>query len=199
VSAAKNILERLAGCSLPDWHLVESSLRRKSLASGEYLFLMGVAHPVVYFVKSGVIKMMYETLDGDAWVKAFAEEGRFFASLAALTPGGVTSFSALAACPASVESLPYHLLDQLGDKHPQWQRALRRGFELYGFRKEARERDLLILSAEERYTRFISDNPSIVERVAEKDIAGYVRVTPVALSRIKARIKLRQMEEDDAS
>lgn len=195
MSAAKEILERLAGDSLPDWHLVESALRRKTLASGECLFLVGVAHPVVYFVKSGVIKMVYETYDGDAWVKAFAAEGRFFASIAGLSPGGVTSFSAVAACSALVESLPYHLLDQLGDKHPEWQRALRKGFELYGFRKEARERDLLTLSAEERYQRFIEEYPHIAERVTDRDIAGYVRVTPVALSRIKARIKLRQMDD----
>ncbi|MBA2780813.1 Crp/Fnr family transcriptional regulator [Billgrantia kenyensis] len=199
MSAAKTILERLAGDSLPDWHLVESALRRKTLAPGECLFLVGVAHPVVYFVKSGVIKMVYETYDGDAWVKAFAAEGRFFASLAGLSPGGVTSFSAVAACSTSVESLPYPLLDQLGDKHPQWQRALRKGFELYGFRKEARERDLLTLSAEQRYRRFIEEHPLIAERVTDRDIAGYVRVTPVALSRIKARIKLRQREENDAS
>ncbi len=158
-----------------------------------------MACPYVYFVETGIIKMIYETCDGDAWVKAFATEDRFFTSLAALLPGGVTSFSAVAACPASVESLPYHLLDQLGDKHPQWQRALRKGFELYGFRKEARERDLLTLSAEERYQRFIEEYPHIAERVTDRDIAGYVRVTPVALSRIKARIKLRQMEEKDAS
>ncbi|RCV86822.1 Crp/Fnr family transcriptional regulator [Billgrantia montanilacus] len=192
MSATKEILERLAGDSLPDWHLVESALRRKTLMPGECLFLVGIVHPVVYFVEAGVIKMVYETYDGDAWVKAFAEEGGFFASLAALAPEGSTSFSALAACPASVEVVPYKILQQLGDRHPLWQRTLRQAFEIYGFRKEARERDLLTLSAEERYMRFINDNPSIVERVTEKDIAGYVRITPVALSRIKARIKRRQ-------
>ncbi|MCC5883060.1 MAG: Crp/Fnr family transcriptional regulator [Halomonas sp.] len=198
MSIAKHILEQLAGCSLPEWHFVEPSLRRKTLLPGERLFRAGVAHPFVYFVESGIIKMIYETDEGDVWVKAFAAENRFFASLAALSPGGTTSFSALAACTATVEAVPYTMLQQLGDRHPLWQLALRRAFELYGFRKEARERDLLTLSAEERYMRFINDNPSIVERVPEKDIAGYVRVTPVALSRIKARIKLRQMEADNA-
>ncbi|MGM0703633.1 MAG: Crp/Fnr family transcriptional regulator [Pseudomonadota bacterium] len=189
MSTAKRILEQLAGCPLPDWNLVEPSLRRKALMPGDFLFQAGVAHPFVYFVESGIIKMIYETYEGDAWVKAFASEERFFASLAALSPGGTTSFSALAACPASVESLPYHLLQQLGDRHPQWQRTLRRAFEIYGFRKEARERDLLTLSAEERYRRFIDDHADIAGRVTDRDIAGYVRVTPVALSRIKARIR----------
>ncbi|MDX5379151.1 MAG: Crp/Fnr family transcriptional regulator [Halomonas sp.] len=189
MSTAKRIFERLADSSLPEWHLVEPSLRRKTLLPGDILFHAGVKHPFVYFVEAGIIKMIYETCDGDAWVKAFAAEDRFFASLAAFSPGGLTSFSAIAACPASVESLPYSLLDQLGDRYPQWQRALRRAFELYGFRKEARERDLLTLSAEERYRRFIEEYPHIAERVTDRDIAGYVRVTPVALSRIKARIR----------
>ncbi|MGR4068659.1 Crp/Fnr family transcriptional regulator [Halomonas sp. LR3S48] len=189
MSTAKYILEQLAGCSLPEWHLVEPSLRRKALLPGDIVFRAGVAHPFVYFVERGIIKMIYETSEGDAWVKAFAAEERFFASLAALSPGGVTSFSAIAACAASVESLPYHILNQLGDRHPQWQRALRRAFELYGFRKECRERDLLTLSAEERYRRFIEEYPHIANRVADRDIAGYVRVTPAALSRIKSRIR----------
>ncbi|MFQ3787130.1 Crp/Fnr family transcriptional regulator [Halomonas sp. A29] len=189
MSTAKRIFEQLAGSPLPEWHLVEPSLRRKTLQPGDTVFRAGVAHPYVYFVESGIIKMIYDTCEGDAWVKAFAAEERFFASLAALSPGGATSFSAIAACPASVESLPYHILEQLGDRHPQWQRALRRAFELYAFRKEARERDLLTLSAEERYRRFIEEYPHIAGRVTDRDIAGYVRVTPAALSRIKARIR----------
>ncbi|MCE8015527.1 Crp/Fnr family transcriptional regulator [Halomonas sp. MCCC 1A17488] len=189
LSTAKHILEQLAGCLLPDWQLVEPLLRRKTLQPGDALFRDGVVHPFVYFVESGIIKMIYETDEGDAWVKAFVAESRFFASLAALSPGGVTSFSAIAACPAVVESLPYQILDQLADRHPQWQRALRRSFELYGFRKECRERDLLTLSAEERYRRFIEEYPHIAARLADRDIAGYVRVTPASLSRIKARIR----------
>ncbi|MGR2740184.1 Crp/Fnr family transcriptional regulator [Billgrantia sp. Q4P2] len=197
MSTAKHILEQLAGCSLPEWQRVEPSLRRKRLLPGDTVFRAGVVHPFVYFVESGIIKMIYETCEGDAWVKAFAAEDRFFASLAALSPGGTTSFSAIAACAASVESLPYHLLDQLGDRYPQWQRALRRSFELYGFRKEARERDLLTLSAEERYQRFIEEYPHIAMRVTDRDIAGYVRVTPVALSRIKARIRRARTDAPD--
>ncbi|QOR38549.1 hypothetical protein HNO52_08520 [Billgrantia diversa] len=44
---AKHILEQLAGCSLPEWHLVEPSLRRKTLLPGDTVFRAGVAHPFV--------------------------------------------------------------------------------------------------------------------------------------------------------
>ncbi|MCC5859564.1 MAG: Crp/Fnr family transcriptional regulator [Ectothiorhodospiraceae bacterium] len=186
---ARSILERLAGEPLPEWSAVESVIRARELSTGDYVFRSGESHPFVHFVGQGLIKLVYETYDGSAWIKAFAEEGRFFASLAALSPGGRASFSALAVGPTEIEAVPYRVLQELGDRHTSWQRTLRRAFEIYGFRKEERERDLLTLSAEERYKRFIRDCPHIATRIRDKDVAAYIRVTPVALSRIKARMR----------
>lgn len=134
--------------------------------------------------------MVYETFDGKAWIKAFADEGRFFASLTALEPSGQTSFSAYAVGDAIVEQVPYKALLELAEIHPAWQKALRRAFEIYGFRKEAREKELLTLSPEERYLRFIEQHGGLAMHLSDKDIAGYIRVTPVALSRIKRRVRL---------
>jgi CRP-like cAMP-binding protein len=186
---ARTILEGLGSGALPHWHRVESAVRVRGVAAGDCLFSMDEQHPYVYFVSQGIIKLVYETADGKEWIKAFAEEGRFFASLTALEPHGKTSFSAYAVCDATVEQLPYKVLLELADAHPAWQRALRRAFEIYGFRKESREKELLTLSAEERYARFITERGKLSARLADKDIAGYIRVTPVALSRIKSRFR----------
>ncbi|MDX9766974.1 MAG: hypothetical protein RBT51_06505, partial [Ectothiorhodospiraceae bacterium] len=48
-----------------------------------------------------------------------------------------------------------------------------------------------VLLAERRYLRFIEDFRDIADRIPQKDIASYVRITPVALSRIKARLRRR--------
>lgn len=184
---AKTVLEQLGSGALPDWHRVESAVRVKHMRTGDRLFRAEDPHPYVYFVRQGIIKLVYETADGKEWIKAFAEEGRFFASLTALEPGGRTSFSTCAACDATVEQLPYQVLLDLAETHPAWQKTLRRSFEIYGFRKEAREKELLLLSAEERYRRFIAERRALSSRLADKDIASYIRVTPVALSRIKKR------------
>lgn len=67
--------------------------------------------------------------------------------------------------------------------------TLRRAFEIYGFRKEVREKELLMLSAEQRYLNFIKEREGLAARLTDKDIAGYIRITPVALSRIKRRTR----------
>lgn len=183
------ILEGLVSQVLPEWHRIESVVKVRSLKAGDRLFGAEQQHPFVYFVNRGIIKMIYETIEGKVWIKAFAEEGRFFASLTGLESTGRTSFSALSVCDAVVEQVPYRILQELADAHPSWQKVLRRAFEVYGFRKEARERELLTLSAEERYRRFIDEQGELAARLSHKDLAGYIRVTPVALSRIKGRVQ----------
>jgi CRP-like cAMP-binding protein len=188
-SVARGVLEMLASDSLPNWHSVAPTIRLVRLRSGEHLFRVGQSQPFVFFVRQGVLKMVYETGDGKEWIKAFAGEGAFFSSLSGLQPGGQTTFSVLALQDAVVEKVDYAVLHVLAEQHMAWQRALRRAFEIYGFRKEKREKDLLTLTAEERYRNFVLDHPDLEPRISQKDLAGYIRVTPVGLSRIKTRIK----------
>ena len=61
-------------------------------------------------------------------------------------------------------------------------------FQLYGARKEKRERELLTLSPEERYRSFSHEYPMLSSRIPQKDIARYLGVTPVGLCRIKKRL-----------
>lgn len=53
----------------------------------------------------------------------------------------------------------------------------------------AREADLAQLSAEQRYRKLIAARPQVLETVPLKDIAAWLAITPVALSRIRRRIR----------
>lgn len=162
---------------------------------GESLFLAGEKRPYVYVVNKGIIKMIYETPNGDSWVKGFAESGVCFASLTALEENGSASFSAYAEVGSIIDQIAYPKLQRLADQHLEWQRAVSNAYKLYGQRKEQREMELLTLSAEERYLSFLRKHPELAAVIRQRDIASYVRVTPVALSRIKSRAKAREQSE----
>ena len=51
-----------------------------------------------------------------------------------------------------------------------------------------REYELLCLSAEERYVRHLDNTPELFDLVTQNEIARYLGVTPVGLSRIKKRL-----------
>ena len=53
--------------------------------------------------------------------------------------------------------------------------------------KEQREYEFLQLSAEERYRLVCEQFPSLVQHIPQHQIASYIGITPVALSRIRGR------------
>jgi CRP-like cAMP-binding protein len=182
------LLERLAEGPLPEWEAFEPRMAWRVLQPGDVLFQADAAWPWVAVVASGLVKLVYLREDGQERIKSFIDGGGFFASLAALQPPGRTSFAAVAMEPTRVACLPYADILALGERHLAWQKALRRALEFYGRRKEQRERELLTLRPEERYRLLLREQPALAARVPQKDLALYLGITPVGLSRIRGRV-----------
>jgi CRP-like cAMP-binding protein len=51
--------------------------------------------------------------------------------------------------------------------------------------------NLISLSAEERYIKFLNEFPIFVQRISQKDIASYLGIFPESLSRIRRNIAIR--------
>ncbi|MBS0615674.1 MAG: Crp/Fnr family transcriptional regulator [Verrucomicrobia bacterium] len=68
-----------------------------------------------------------------------------------------------------------------------WLRFSKKMAEQLFYRKEQKEMELLKYSAEERYRQFLSDFPSVSQRVPQYKIASYLGITPESLSRIRAQ------------
>lgn len=185
---SRAFVEQLAGGPVPEWEHFASHIKTRRLAVGDTLFASDVHWPWLSVVRSGLVKLVYLREDGSERIKSFIAEGGFFASLAGLAADGRTTFSAVAMEAAVVDQLSYPQILALGDKHLAWQKALRVGIEHYGARKEKRERELLTLSPEARYRLFMHESSELLGRVPQKDLALYLGITPVALSRIRGRM-----------
>lgn len=185
------VFSELAGSRLPERATFEGLASRRTLTAGEVLFRAGDAVPHVFVVNQGIIKLVYSTPSGDEWIKGFVVPGICFASLTALEAAGTASYTACAEIDSLVDRFGYADLMALADRHIEWQRAVSNAYKVYGQRKERREMELLTLSPEERYLSFLREYPDLADVIRQRDIASFVRVTPVALSRIKTRMKTR--------
>ncbi len=182
---ALRLLESLAGQALPDAQdLAPDTVQ---LAAGETLFEAGEVHPAVYVVERGLLKLRYLNEQGDEWIKSFSTEGMFFGSLAALEPGGRASFGVVALERCRLERLDWARLLALAERHPAWMRALLRAMQHFAALKEAREHQLLTRSPEQRYVALQVEAPMLAERVPQKDLARFLGITPVSLSRLRGR------------
>lgn len=159
---------------------------------GGTVFLQDVEHSFIYTVREGLLKLCYLSEDGTEWVKSFANEGRFFASIAALQPNGRTTFMAKAIEASTIERVDYPLLSSLAQKHLIWSQALHALTLIFAARKEERERELLTLDAQGRYLAFCAAHRDLERRIPQKDLARHLGVTPVGLNRIVMRLRRRE-------
>jgi len=188
-AATQSLFEGLAGGPLPRWPEFATQIQLKFVEAGGTVFMQGAEHPYVYVVRRGLIKNVYLRDSGDAWIKSFSSEGRFFASVAALKPGGRTSFSAVCVEDSELERIPFRVIEPLADSDLAWSTVLRRALAIFADRKEQRERDLLTLNPEDRYRAVLAEQPDLESRITQKDLAAYIGITPVGLNRIVRRVK----------
>ena len=179
----------LAGSDLPRDAGLEKAVNVRAFGENAVLFAAGSVDGRVHVVLDGFLTLRYHSPEGSSWVKGFVPPGVPFACVACLD-GGAAPFSAHAGVPSVVASVPFQAIDRLANDSIAWQRAMRNAFKVYGQRKEKREMELLMLVAEDRYTRFMEEMPEIACRLKQHEIASYIRVTPVSLSRIRRRLGL---------
>ncbi len=181
--------ERLAGTTLPPDPDLDGSINIRALQRSTLLFAAGSVERRVHVVLRGFLTLKYVSPEGVSWVKGFVPPGIPFACVSCLD-GEPAPFYAFAGTATTVASMPFQILEHLADESMGWQRALRNAFKLYGQRKEKREMELLMLSAGDRYLAFLKELPEIACRLKQHEIASYIRVTPVSLSRIRRRLNL---------
>jgi CRP-like cAMP-binding protein len=171
--------------------LIESSVVVHARA-GEAIFHENLPHPYYYILVQGCAKMVYVRTDGRQWIKSFLVTGDGFASLTALIPDGRTSYSTYAIAPCILVKMNFSLMQQLGRKHLLWANLIAGVAMQYAGIKEARERDLLTLSPEQRLLKVIQDQPAWLAIVTQTDLAKYIGISAVGLNRILKRLKAEE-------
>jgi CRP-like cAMP-binding protein len=162
---------------------------RVTIVKGTCLFHQHHEPANLFFIEQGLVKAFYETRDGKEFIKSFIREGQIIGSLQALFADRPNSFSVVALEDCVVLEIPKaHLLGVAGENR-EFQTLMNEQLLALAMKKEQREYELLCLSAEERYQLFCEREADLVPRLAQVDIARYLGITPVALSRIRKRLR----------
>jgi CRP-like cAMP-binding protein len=164
-------------------------MKELSLPSGEFLVRAGQTSSVFGLVLQGLLRKFYTTPKGKELTRGFAVAGELVGAYASLLTSSPSLLSVQALENCRILTMDFAHLQQLYDRYPSWNKLGRRIAEELFLEREEREFTLLTLSAGERYERFRRARPDIVERIPQYEVASYLGVTPVSLSRIRARGK----------
>lgn len=155
---------------------------------GRILIRQGQVSPVLFLLQRGVVKLAYQTAAGNEWIKSFIVDAGLFAANDPWSADAPSRFTAECLEPCDIVHLPLAWAAAQIASEPRLLAAYA-GFSAWvRRRKELREEALLCDSAEERYRTFLATMPDLARRLRQGDIARFMGITPIALSRIKRRI-----------
>lgn len=183
MATGNSLMERLAGEPL-----LQSSMTRRMLTKGAHVIRQNQVMADFFIVEHGLVKLYYMTRLGKEWVKSFIPEGGAFGSRTCQITGRGSPFAAVCLEDTCLVVLPYAVFRGVLLDRPDLLASVFQLTEEISLKKEKREYELLCRTAEERYRGFCQDEPELAHRLSQMDIARYLGVTPIALSRIKKRI-----------
>ncbi|MBQ4838554.1 MULTISPECIES: Crp/Fnr family transcriptional regulator [Pseudoalteromonas] len=155
------------------------------IEKGEQVFAQGELCDYVYLVKTGLLKAFYLTENGKETIKSFVQSGTIIGSLNAAHCHVPSTFSLQAIEACKLIQVPFKALLTLSKESISISQELIQILLSLSLKKERREFELLTLSATQRYENLCSAEPELVKNLTQNDIAKYLGITPVALSRIK--------------
>ncbi len=186
----KTLLSGTVAFSTSSWVAAEPLFVGRDFSAGEDIVTAGEKVSTIGFLVQGLARYYYLTKEGVEFNKSFSRAGQVLSSISSLVTSEPAPFFIQALEPCECLFLEYENLSMLCGAHRQWELLARRLLEQLAIKKERREADFLLLSAPERYQKFLREYADIVERIPNYHIASYLGITEVALSRIRRRLGL---------
>ena len=142
----------------------------------------------IFHICEGLVRIYYITKDGKEYNKTFGEEGMLLGAIQSAVGAEPSRYYIQALEPVVALTLPIDQLNQLYYESIVWANLVRKTMESLAVRKEKREAQFLLDSAESRYRQFLEDSPQLVNRLPLYHIASYLGITDVALSRVRRKV-----------
>ncbi len=175
-----------------DEHVVDAFIgifHHKTYKKGEDFVIEGEVSEHIAFLVDGLLRSYYISPKGDESNKHFFLNNAFIAPLTSLVMQMPSPVNIGCMEESVMMVAEYRHLERLYIEHPTLNMLGRKLVEWAWVGKERRETQLIMLNATERYHAFKEEFYRLEERISQYQVASYLGITPVQLSRIRAQMK----------
>lgn len=167
-----------------EWELLKSIAEPVEIAKGNDIHKVGKPCRHLWFLEKGAVRAYEYSNEQERTTHFFIENNLFIDYHSVLTKSASEiGFKAEEHC--TLQQMPYNKLLSLFDKSHYLERLARLMAERQFVLEFELRRQLLNFDALERYELLMQTQPFIFQRFALKDIAGFIGITPVSLSRLR--------------
>lgn len=160
-------------------------IESKSIKKGSYVISPNTYCNDLFFIKKGIVKMQFNS-NGGEFIMRFFEENIIFTDLESVNTHKRSKYEVLALEDSELIIIPFNEFEKLCLKHLSLETFHRKFLTLAHLNMMDRIREMLEENAKKRYENFIKSYPSLVQRIHLRDLAKYIGITQVSLSRIRA-------------
>ncbi|WP_157729728.1 Crp/Fnr family transcriptional regulator [Bacterioplanes sanyensis] len=191
ITALLDALQQHYHCSVDGLSsaFIEHHFRQRELPAKAHLIEAGQVAEDVYFIHRGVLRVYYIDQQGNEVNQQFYQAGEVIAPVLSLTTQEASPFYLQALSEADILVAHYPSLHRSGRNNIDWLAAENAILKSVYLKTARREAQMLLGSAEQRYRWFLKDSPELAKQLPLYQIASYLGVTPVSLSRLRKQIK----------
>jgi CRP-like cAMP-binding protein len=168
-----------------EFELIGQHLQHKDIVPGQVLLQQGKTAKELFFVATGILKIVSTSEKGNDVVQFFIKENKFCTILYSFNSGIVAHESIIAATTGELLVFSKASLEALYDKLPYFKSLVESITQQALMDKIQMRNSLMGEEATIRYHKFISQQPDIMLRVPLSDVASYLGITQQSLSRIR--------------
>ncbi len=168
--------------------LLKPLFRLKHYKRGEALLRQNEHWQQVYLLETGLIRLYFLRPDGKEFNKNFYREGQLICPLTANMQQQASLFGISCIEPCRLWQCSAEQFISILRTQQTWTQLQSHFLSQLVDHKLQREHDLLSLAAKERYQAFCEREPELAERVPLVQLASYLGMTDVSLSRLRTSL-----------
>jgi CRP-like cAMP-binding protein len=184
-----DLLETYKSIPEEDQEMILSAFKPLSFDEGDYAFRGGQVCRHMFFVCSGILRIVSFNDKGTEVTHHFLKQGRFCTILGSFKEQTVTDDHIQASCKTRVLSISRAGLLALYQRLPYMETLIDRIIQEGLLEKVRLRNSYLGQDSLARYKLFLAQQPEIARHVSLGDIASYLGITQQSLSRLRRNLR----------
>lgn len=160
--------------------------KKRTIPKNGFLLGPGEVCSYFYLIETGLVKS-YSFQNDKEFVMAFFAEDMLFTELNSYLSGIPSKYLLIALEDTTCHLIHKQVIDSLCQRYHSMETWVRRLYESTSVCFMDRISEMLEENAKERYHRFVASHPGLMQRISLGEIANYIGITQVSLSRIRAQ------------
>lgn len=162
-----------------------SRLCTKKFCEGELVLEAGTLCNRIYFVEFGLVKTFFYN-DSREFIMRFFSEGNMFTVLDSFLTHKPSSYGILTLEPTTITYLNHSDLEELCSRYHSMETFYRKLLSTAVVNMMDRVSSILEEKAQVAYHKFLKEQGELFQRISLADVASYLGITQVSLSRIRS-------------